>query len=61
LIESQLAEGVSSVASATVGLPRVGGIWLGARSAAKRLIFRGNDYQSFLYQEFLSAWKRAGE
>ncbi|MGK5692581.1 hypothetical protein ACSNOJ_06630 [Streptomyces sp. URMC 128] len=58
-LESQLAEGVSSVASTVSGLPTVGGLWIGARATLKRYSFRGNTTQKFVYQEYLSAWRRA--
>lgn len=50
--------GAASVMEATVGLPKVSGIWLVSRAIGKRITFRGNQYQQFLYKEFLSAWKR---
>jgi hypothetical protein len=58
-LEEQLAEGVSSVASTVSGVPKVGGIWIGARTMLKRYSFRGDPAQKFIYQEFLSAWRRA--
>jgi len=58
-LEQQLAEGVSSVASTLPGIPRVEGLWIGARSTLKRYSFRGNHAQKFIYQEYLSAWRRA--
>ncbi|MZF84277.1 hypothetical protein [Streptomyces sp. SID5643] len=58
-LEAQLAEGVSSVASAVPGVPTVGGLWIGARATLKRYAFRGNIAQKFVYQEYLSAWRRA--
>lgn len=58
-LEQQLAEGVSSVASMVPGVPRVEGLWLGARTALRRYAFRGNPAQKFIYQEYLSAWRRA--
>jgi hypothetical protein len=58
-LESQLAEGVSSVASTASGIPMVGGLWIGARATLKRYSFRGNTTQKFVYQEYLSAWRRA--
>lgn len=59
-LEQQLAEGVSSVVSTVPGIPTVGGIWIGARATLKRYSFRGNLAQKFIYQEYLSAWRRAG-
>ncbi|WP_306967519.1 hypothetical protein [Streptomyces afghaniensis] len=58
-LESQLTEGVSSVASTVSGIPMVGGLWIGARATLKRYSFRGNTTQKFVYQEYLSAWRRA--
>jgi len=58
-LERQLAEGVSSVASTVPGLPKVSGLWLGARAAMKRYSFHGDAAQKFIYQEYLSAWRRA--
>ncbi|MEV4787699.1 hypothetical protein AB0K53_20015 [Streptomyces tuirus] len=58
-LEAQLAEGVSSVASTVPGIPTVGGLWIGARTTLKRYAFRGNTAQKFVYQEYLSAWRRA--
>lgn len=58
-LEQQLAEGVSSVASTVPGMPRVEGLWLGARATLRRYSFRGNPAQKFIYQEYLSAWRRA--
>ena len=59
-LEKQLAEGVSSVVSTAVpGVPKVSGLWLGARSTMKRYAFHGNAVQKFIYQEYLSAWRRA--
>lgn len=57
-LEKQLAEGVSSIATAVPGLPTVSGLWLGARNTLKRYSFRGNSAQKFIYQEFLSAWRK---
>jgi hypothetical protein len=58
-LEAQLAEGVSTVASTVPGIPTVGGLWIGARATLKRYAFRGNTAQKFVYQEYLSAWRRA--
>ncbi|MEO3858004.1 hypothetical protein [Acrocarpospora sp. B8E8] len=58
-LEMQLAEGVSSVASTVPGIPKVGGLWISARTTLKRYSFRGSPAQKFIYQEYLSAWRRA--
>jgi hypothetical protein len=50
--------GAASVAEAGPGVPKVAAVWLGSRSAGKRMLFRGNPYQEFLYKEFLGAWRR---
>lgn len=56
-VERDLVRAASVVESAP-GVPKVGGVWLGARSARKRLSFKGTPYQQFLYREFLDAWRR---
>jgi hypothetical protein len=58
-LEKQLAEDVSSIVSTVPGIPRVSGLWLGARTLLKRYSFHGNPAQKFIYQEYLSAWRRA--
>jgi hypothetical protein len=58
-LEKQLAEGVSSIASTIPGVPKVGGLWIGARTMLKRYSFHGTPAQKFIYQEYLSAWRRA--
>lgn len=58
-LEKQLVEGVSSATSVVPGLPKVSGLWLGARTTLKRYSFRGSPAQKFVYQEYLSAWRRA--
>lgn len=58
-LEKQLAEGVSSIASTVPGVPKVSGLWIGARTTLKRYSFHGNPAQKFIYQEYLSAWRRA--
>ena len=58
-LEKQLAEGVSSIASTVPGVPKVGGLWIGARTTLKRYSFHGSPAQKFIYQEYLSAWRRA--
>ncbi|WP_155848809.1 hypothetical protein [Amycolatopsis vancoresmycina] len=58
-LEKQLAEGLSAAATTVPGIPKVGGIWVGARTALKRYSFRGSPAQKFIYQEYLSAWRRA--
>ena len=51
----------ASVAESTIGLPKVSGLWIGPRTVGKRMMFRGNPYQQFLYREFLGAWKRTAQ
>ena len=57
-VERDLIRGSSSVVESAPGVPKVGAVWLGARSAHKRLSFKGTPYQQFLYKEFLEAWRR---
>ncbi|MEO3798459.1 hypothetical protein [Nonomuraea sp. B1E8] len=60
-IEHEFVDTVASVAQAAPGVPKVSGIWLGARSLSKQFAFSGaQPYQRFLYREFVDAWKRAG-
>ena len=58
-LERELVDGVASVAEAWPGVPKVSGLWVGARMVSSRLK-PGNPVQRFLYREFLNAWKRTG-
>jgi hypothetical protein len=58
--ERELVDSVASVVQVAPGVPKVSGIWFGARKLGKQLTFSGQGYQRFLYREFLDAWKRAG-
>ncbi|MER7007737.1 hypothetical protein ABT297_32495 [Dactylosporangium sp. NPDC000555] len=57
-VERELVAGVASVAESVPGVPKVGGMWLGLRSAGKQLKATGSPVQRFLYREFLLAWRR---
>lgn len=59
-VEEDLVNGVASVAESVPGVPKVSGIWLGARTVGKQLSSTGTPVQRFLYKEFFRAWKRAG-
>lgn len=60
-MERELVGTVASVAEAAPGVPKVSGIWFGARTLGKQLSFAGaQPFQRFLYREFVDAWKRAG-
>ena len=60
-MEKDLVAGVASVIEAAPGVPKVSGIWLGARSLRKYVGRPGQQpFQQFLYKEFVSAWKRSG-
>ncbi len=60
-MERELVGTVASVAEAAPGVPKVSGIWFGARTLGKQLSFTGaQPFQRFLYREFVDAWKRAG-
>ena len=59
-VEEDLVNGVASVAESVPGVPKVSGIWLGARTVGKQLAATGTPVQRFLYKEFFQAWKRAG-
>lgn len=59
-MERELVDGVSSVAEAVPGVPKVSGLWIGFRNAERRYVFSGEPFQRFLYKEFVKAWKRAG-
>ena len=59
--ERDLIGGVSSVVEAAPGVPKVSGLWMGARAIGKRAGYHGGrPFQKFLYREFVEAWKRAG-
>jgi hypothetical protein len=60
-VERELVDGVASVTQAIPGVPKVSGLWIGARSVEKRYVFAGEPFQRFLYKEFVRAWKRAGK
>ncbi|MEU4107776.1 hypothetical protein [Streptomyces sp. NPDC027717] len=60
-IERELVGTVASVTEAAPGVPKVSGLWFGARTLGKQFSFAGaQPFQRFLYREFVSAWKRAG-
>lgn len=60
-VERELAGTVASVAEAAPGVPKVSGLWFGARTLGKQFAFAGaQPFQRFLYREFVDAWKRAG-
>ncbi|MDI5965629.1 hypothetical protein [Streptantibioticus silvisoli] len=60
-IERELVGTVASVAEAAPGVPKVSGLWFGARTLGKQFSFTGaQPFQRFLYREFIDAWKRAG-
>ncbi len=59
-VERDLVNGVASVAESVPGMPKVSGLWLGARKAGRQLMGSGTSVQRFLYKEFAHAWKQAG-
>lgn len=60
-MERELVGTVASVAEAAPGVPKVSGLWFGARTLGKQFAFTGaQPFQRFLYREFVDAWKRAG-
>jgi hypothetical protein len=59
-VERDLVDGVASVTEALPGIPKVTGLWLGARKAGRQLIGSGNSVRRFLYKEFVHAWTVAG-
>lgn len=59
-VERELVDGVASVTQVVPGVPKVSGLWIGARSVQERYVFSGQPFQRFLYKEFVKAWKRAG-
>jgi hypothetical protein len=59
-VERDLVNGVASVAESVPGMPKVSGLWLGARKASRQLMGSGTSVQRFLYKEFTHAWKQAG-
>ncbi|SCE88784.1 hypothetical protein GA0074695_1908 [Micromonospora viridifaciens] len=59
-VEQELVNGVASVAEAVPGVPKVTGMWIGARTLGKQISATGTPVQRFLYKEFYRAWKRAG-
>jgi hypothetical protein len=59
-VERDLVNGVASVAESVPGMPKVSGLWLGARKASRQLMGSGTSVQRFLYKEFAHAWKQAG-
>ncbi|MEE4541384.1 hypothetical protein V2S66_05310 [Streptomyces sp. V4-01] len=59
--ERELVGTVASVAGAAPGVPKVSGLWFGARTLGKQFAFTGaQPFQRFLYREFVDAWKRSG-
>lgn len=60
LLERDLVDSVASVAASVPGIPKVSGLWVGARSVGKQLAITGTPVQRFLYKEFMHAWKRTG-
>jgi hypothetical protein len=59
-VERELVNGVASVAESVPGVPKVSGMWIGARTIGKQVAATGTPVQRFLYKEFYQAWKRAG-
>lgn len=59
-VEQELVNGVASVAESVPGVPKVSGMWIGARAIGKQMTATGTPVQRFLYKEFYRAWKRAG-
>ncbi|WFE34135.1 hypothetical protein [Micromonospora sp. WMMD975] len=59
-VEQELVNGVASVAESVPGIPKVSGMWIGARVIGKQMAATGTPVQRFLYKEFYRAWKRAG-
>lgn len=59
-LEHDLVNGVASVAAAVPGVPKVSGLWVGARTVSRQLVPMGTPIQRFLYREFIQAWRRAG-
>jgi hypothetical protein len=60
-MERELVGAVASVAEAAPGVPKVSGLWFGARTLGKQFSYAGaQPFQRFLYREFVDAWKRAG-
>ncbi|WP_223884391.1 hypothetical protein [Micromonospora craniellae] len=58
--EQELVNGVASVTESVPGVPKVAGMWIGARAIGKQVSATGTPVQRFLYKEFYRAWKRAG-
>ncbi|WP_081476153.1 hypothetical protein [Micromonospora maris] len=59
-VEQELVNGVASVTESVPGVPKVAGMWIGARVLGKQVTTTGTPVQRFLYKEFYRAWKRAG-
>ncbi|MDG9678167.1 hypothetical protein [Micromonospora sp. DH14] len=59
-VEQELVNSVASVAESVPGVPKVSGMWIGARLIGKQMSSTGTPVQRFLYKEFYRAWKRAG-
>ncbi|MFF0722077.1 hypothetical protein [Micromonospora sp. NPDC003816] len=59
-VEQELVNGVASVTESLPGVPKVAGMWIGARAIGKQVSATGTPVQRFLYKEFYRAWKRAG-
>ncbi len=59
-VEQELVNGVASVTESVPGVPKVAGMWIGARAIGKQVSATGTPVQRFLYKEFYRAWKRAG-
>lgn len=59
-LERDLVDGVASVTAAVPGLPKVTGLWVGARTVSRQFVSTGTPVQRFLYREFVQAWKRTG-
>ncbi|MCZ7422435.1 hypothetical protein O7605_23330 [Verrucosispora sp. WMMA2121] len=59
-VEQELVNGVASVTESVPGVPKVAGMWIGARALGKQVSATGTPVQRFLYKEFYRAWKRAG-
>ncbi|QGN50893.1 hypothetical protein GKC29_20665 [Micromonospora sp. WMMC415] len=59
-VEQELVNGVASVTESVPGVPKVAGMWIGARAIGKQVSATGTPVQRFLYKEFYRAWRRAG-
>lgn len=56
--ERELIRDVASVADTAIGLPVVTPVLIGGQAVAQKFRASGNDYQKFVYREFIGAWKK---